>query len=151
MSDLSKSEINKTTYVNDEHRLRVNLLLTSGWLKNKTKEFLDQFEVTQQQFNILKILNEVDGDPLSTNEICDEMIDKSSDTSRIVDRLVVKGLVTKKPSPIDRRKVQVFISSEGKYLLSTIDTKLKNLDAIFENLSEKETIELNDLLEKVIQ
>ena len=123
--------------------------MTSGWLKNEIKEFLDQFEITQQQFNILRILRGAKGDPLSTNDICEKMIDKMSDTSRIVDRLVNKGLVTKKPCPYDGRKVQVFISGDGKYLLSTIDTKLKNLDAIFENLSEKEMGILNELLDKI--
>jgi DNA-binding MarR family transcriptional regulator len=118
-------------------------------LKNEIKEFLDHFEITQQQFNILRILRGAKGDPLSTNEICEKMIDKMSDTSRIVDRLVAKGLVTKQPCPHDGRKVQVFISGDGKYLLSTINTKLKNLDAIFDNLSDEEIVVLNELLEKI--
>ena len=151
MSEFTESEIKQDTFINEQHRLRINLLLTSGWLKNEIKEFLDQFEITQQQFNILRILRGAKGDPLSTNDICEKMIDKMSDTSRIVDRLVGKGLVTKKPCPNDGRKVQIFISGDGKYLLSTIDTKLKNLDAIFGNLSEKEMGILNELLEKITQ
>jgi len=151
MSEYTESEIKQDTFINEQHRLRINLLLTSGWLKNEIKEFLDQFEVTQQQFNILRILRGSKGDPMSTNDICEKMIDKMSDTSRIVDRLVAKGLVTKKPCPHDGRKVQVFISGDGKYLLSTIDTKLKNLDTVFDSLSEKEMSVLNDLLEKITQ
>ena len=149
MSEYTESEIKQDTFINEQHRLRINLLLTSGWLKNEIKEFLDQFEVTQQQFNILRILRGSKGDPMSTNDICEKMIDKMSDTSRIVDRLVAKGLVTKKPCPHDGRKVQVFISGDGKYLLSTIDTKLKNLDTVFDSLSEKEMSVLNELLEKI--
>ncbi|XWN36372.1 MAG: MarR family transcriptional regulator [Balneola sp.] len=151
MSEFTESEIQQSSFTNEQHRLRVNLLLTSGWLKNEIKEFLDQFEITLQQFNILRILRGAKGDPLSTNEICEKMIDKMSDTSRIVDRLVTKGLVTKQPCPHDGRKVQVFISGDGQYLLSTIDTKLKNLDAVFDNLSEKEMEVLNKLLEKITQ
>ncbi|MEO9886482.1 MAG: MarR family transcriptional regulator [Balneola sp.] len=149
MSEYTESEIKQDTFINEQHRLRINLLLTSGWLKNEIKEFLDQFEVTQQQFNILRILRGAKGDPMSTNDICEKMIDKMSDTSRIVDRLVAKGLVTKKPCPHDGRKVQVFISGDGKYLLSTIDTKLKNLDTVFDSLSDKEMSVLNELLEKI--
>lgn len=149
MSEFTESEIKQDSFTNEQHRLRVNLLLTSGWLKNEIKEFLDQFEITQQQFNILRILRGAKGDPLSTNDICEKMIDKMSDTSRIVDRLVAKGLVTKKPCPHDGRKVQVFISGDGNYLLSTIDTKLKNLDAVFGNLSAKEITQLNNVLEKM--
>ncbi|RNC83259.1 MAG: MarR family transcriptional regulator [Balneola sp.] len=146
---LASEQIQQTKFYNESHKLRVNLLLTSGWLKNEIKEFLDQFDVTQQQFNILRILRGADGEPLSTNDICDRMIDKMSDTSRIVDRLVAKKLATKRPCPHDGRKVQVFISSDGLYLLSTIDTKLNNLDAIFDKLSEDEAKQLNDLLEKI--
>lgn len=149
MSEFTESEIKQDTFINEQHRLRVNLLLTSGWLKNEIKEFLNQFEITQQQFNILRILRGAEGDPLSTNEICEKMIDKMSDTSRIVDRLVAKDLAIKKPCPHDKRKVQVFISGDGKYLLSTIDTKLKNLDTVFDSLSDKEITILNELLEKI--
>ncbi len=145
----ASEQIQQTEFYNESHKLRVNLLLTSGWLKNEIKEFLDQFDVTQQQFNILRILRGAEGEPLSTNDICDRMIDKMSDTSRIVDRLVAKKLATKRPCPHDGRKVQVFISSDGMYLLSTIDTKLKNLDAIFDKLSEEEATQLNELLEKI--
>tara|TARA_R110001599_G_scaffold280864_2_gene482407 strand:+ start:120823 stop:121278 length:456 start_codon:yes stop_codon:yes gene_type:complete len=151
MSEFTETEIQQASFTNEQHRLRINLLLTSGWLKNEIKEFLDQFEITQQQFNILRILRGAKGDPLSTNEICEKMIDKMSDTSRIVDRLVTKGLVTKQPCPHDGRKVQVFISGDGKYLLSTIDTKLKNLDAVFDNLTDKEVVVLNEFLEKITQ
>lgn len=150
MSEYIQEHIKQKTYSSEWQRLKVNLLLTSGWLKNEIKLFLDQFEITQQQFNILRILRGAKGEPLSTNEICERMIDKMSDTSRIVDRLVSKNLVIKQPCPHDGRKVQVFISNEGMYLLSTIDTKLKNLDAIFENLTEEEGRQLNKLLEKII-
>ncbi len=131
------------------HKLRVNLLITSNWLKNEIKEFLDPFGITQQQFNILRILRGAKGEPLSTNEICERMIDKMSDTSRIVDRLVAKNLAEKSPCPHDKRKIQVFISSDGEQLLSTIDAEMHMLDAKFSQLSDEEAGQLNDLLEKL--
>lgn len=131
------------------HKLRVNLLITNGWLKNEIKNFMDQFEVTQQQFNILRILRGANGNPLSTNDLSDRMIDKMSDASRIVDRLIAKGLARKNPCPDDRRKIQVFITDEGEYLLSTIDTKIKNLDARMNNLTPDEATQLSGLLEKL--
>lgn len=138
-----------TPTISEQQRLRNNLFLTSGWIRNEIKAFLDQFEITQQQFNILRILNDHEGDPLSTNDLCEQMIDKMSDTSRIVDRLVAKSLVSKKPCPHDGRKVQVFITGEGQYLLSTIMTKIKKLDDVFSALSFDEMTHLNDLLEKL--
>lgn len=134
---------------NEWQSLREHLMLTNGWLKNEIKNFLDQFEVTQQQYNILRILRDAAGEPLSTNQICEQMIDKMSDSSRIVDRLISKGLASKNPCPHDGRKIQVFITAEGEYLLSTIDTKIKNLDAAFNKLSIEEAEQLNTLLAKL--
>lgn len=135
--------------VTEHQRLRNNLFLTSGWIRNEIKAFLDQFDITQQQFNILRILKDNEGEPLSTNDLCEQMIDKMSDTSRIVDRLVGKQLVTKKPCPHDGRKVQVFITNDGLYLLSTIMTKINKLDEVFTSINFEEMKELNTLLEKV--
>ncbi len=135
--------------VTEHQRLRNNLFLTSGWIRSEIKAFLDQFDITQQQFNILRILKDNDGEPLSTNDLCDQMIDKMSDTSRIVDRLVGKQLVTKKPCPHDGRKVQVFITKDGLYLLSTIMTKINKLDEVFTSINLDEMKALNNLLEKV--
>lgn len=136
-------------YLNEWDKLRENLQFTNGWLKSEIKVFLDQFDVTQQQYNILRILKDANGEPLSTNQICELMIDKMSDSSRIVDRLIAKNLARKNPCPHDGRKIQVFISPEGEYLLSTISTKLKNLDAAFNKLSIDEATQLNSLLEKL--
>ncbi|GAB5410317.1 MAG: MarR family transcriptional regulator [Balneolaceae bacterium] len=140
--------ISKPT-VTEYQRLRNNLFLTSGWIRNEIKTFLNQFEITQQQFNILRILKDHDGEPLSTNDLCAQMIDKMSDTSRIVDRLVGKKLVTKKPCPHDGRKIQVFITKEGLYLLSTIMTKINKLDEVFNSITYSEMEQLNNLLEKL--
>ena len=136
--------------ISERGKLRTNLQLSNNVLKNEMRAFLEQFDITPQQFGILNILREANGEPLSTNDICEKMIDKMSDTSRIVDRLISKNLVWKQPCPHDGRKIQVFISSEGQYLLSTIDTKLKNLDTMFSKLSEVETRQLNALLEKIL-
>lgn len=136
--------------ISERDKLRTNLQISNNVLKDEMRTFLEQFDITPQQFGILKILREANGEPLSTNDICEKMIDKMSDTSRIVDRLISKNLAWKQPCPHDGRKIQVFISSEGQYLLSTIDTKLKNLDSMFSNLSEKETRQLNTLLEKIV-
>ncbi len=130
-------------------RLRTNLQLTNNLVKNELRAFLEQFDITPQQFSILNILREADGEPLSTNDICEKMIDKMSDTSRIVDRLISKDLAWKQPCSHDGRKVQVFISNDGQYLLSTIDTKLKKLNSIFYSLSKEEAQQLNRLLEKL--
>ena len=145
----AEEHIQQPVFLNERHKLRVNILITSGWLKNEIKYFLDDFGITQQQFNILRILRGARGEPMSTNEISDRMIDKKSDASRIVDRLITKKLVWKQPCPHDARRIQVFIAEEGLKLLEDIDQKLTKLDAIFKNITQEEAITLNSLLEKI--
>jgi len=128
--------------------LRDNILETEVWLRSDLKNFLDEFEITQQQLSILKILKAVNNEPISTKEIQAKMRDRRSDTSRLVDRLIDKGLVRKRKDPKDGRLVQVFIKYEGLRLIAQVEDRLPELDASFEWLSEQEAEQLNFLLSK---
>ncbi len=129
-------------------QLRDNINETEGWLRTTLKEFLQDFGVTRQQLYILRILKEANNEPMSTKEIQALMIDKSSDTSRLVDRLIEKGLVRKRKNPEDGRLVQVFIKYEGLKLLAQVEDRISHLDQEFNLLSEEEAEQLNFLLEK---
>ena len=138
------------TYQNDWHYLRANLLRISGWLRTRINEVLEPFGITQPQFNILRILRGQHGHAISTQDIRERMIDsKMSDTSRLVDRLATKSLVTKTLSPADKRLVDVVISARGLALLSQIDTKMTALDDILKGLTLEEAHSLNRLLDKL--
>src|SRR5664279_1925428 len=108
--------------------------------------FFEPFDITQQQFNILRILRGA-GQPLSTLQIRQRMLDKMSDTSRIVDRLVKKGMVKKSTCREDRRLVDVLLTDKGKKLLQTMDGMNEEMDAVFKYLSEAEARQLNVLLD----
>lgn len=129
-------------------QLRNNICETEVWLRSHLKNFLQEFDITQQQLSILRILKGANNDPLSTKEIQALMLDKSSDTSRLVDRLIEKGLVRKRKDPNDGRLVQVFIKYEGLRLIAQVDDHMHVLDESFEWLSEEEAEQLNFLLEK---
>lgn len=129
-------------------QLRDNINETEVWLRTNLKEFLGEFEITRQQLYILRILKEANNEPMSTKEIQALMIDKSSDTSRLVDRLIEKGLVRKRKNPEDGRLVQVFIKYEGLKLLAQVEDQISHLDREFSLLSEEEAEQLNFLLEK---
>lgn len=129
--------------------LRENIRETEVWLRNQVRNFLDEFEITRQQLSILQILKAANNEPLSTKEIQKLMVDKRSDTSRLVDRLIEKELVRKRKDPDDGRLVQVFIKYEGLRLLAQVEDRMKDLDRRFENLSEKEAEELNRILTKL--
>ncbi|HET9056271.1 MAG TPA: MarR family transcriptional regulator [Chitinophagaceae bacterium] len=133
---------------NENHKAIVNLIFTTNWLSEKIKNFLDKEDITLQQYNILRILRGSFPQPLSTLQIRERMLDKMSDTSRIVDRLVIKGFAKKTTCKADKRLVDVLITDKGRKLLGKLDAKSDNMDSIIARLSEKETKTLNKLLDK---
>lgn len=128
--------------------LRNNIFETEVWLRDQIKDFLDEYDITQKQLAILRILKAANSEPMSTKQIQTHMVDKGSDTSRLVDRLIDKELVRKRQDPDDGRLVQVYIKYEGLRLIAKVDDHLPELDERFELLSEEEASQLNSLLEK---
>jgi DNA-binding MarR family transcriptional regulator len=145
-----EKDINQKLFRNEYQKGIINLIYTYNWMNEKMKKVFDKEEVTGQQYNILRILRGA-GKPISTLQIRDRMLDKMSDTSRIVDRLVLKGLAQKTICKNDKRLVDVSISPKGKKLLEKIDQYEKDIDAIFGNLSEAEAKTLNKLFDKIRQ
>ena len=127
----------------------INLLYTYGWVIERIKNFLSKEGITHQQFNILRILRGALPKPLSTLQIRERMLDKMSDTSRIVDRLVIKGLVKKTPCSKDKRLVDVVITEKGQRLLKKVDAETDHITEIMGNLNEKDAEQLNMLLDKL--
>lgn len=142
-------DILQSKFRNEYQKAGVNLLYTYGWLMERTKELFASEDITPQQFNILRILRGSYPQPLSTLQIRERMIDKMSDTSRIVDRLITKGLVKKGTCKTDRRLVDVMITDKGKKMLERLDKRQDELDNIIGNLSEKEAANLSELLDKI--
>jgi DNA-binding MarR family transcriptional regulator len=142
-------DIHQTKFRNDYQKASVNLLYTYGWITERTKEVFAAEDITPQQFNILRILRGSYPQPLSTLQIRERMLDKMSDTSRIVDRLIAKGVVKKATCKTDRRLVDVMITEKGKKLLERLDERQDELDNIMSNLSVKEAVTLSDLLDKL--
>ena len=143
-----ENDIQQAKFRNEHHKASVNLIYTSNWLMEKHKHLFDNADITPQQFNILRILRGA-GVPLSTLQIRQRMLDKMSDTSRIVDRLVKKELVQKVVCKTDRRLVDVTISEKGLSLLEKMDSCNDEMDASVGNLTEEEATTLNQLLDKL--
>jgi len=144
-----EKDINQHKFRNEHQKAAINLIYTFNWMNEKFDKIFEQFDITQQQFNILRILRGAGGGPLSTLQIRQRMLDKMSDTSRIVDRLIKKGLVKKNICKSDRRLVDVIITEKGKKLLDKIDTTSDAMDAVFKNLSAIDAKSLNQLLDKL--
>lgn len=143
-----EKDINQKSFRNEFQKSVINLIYTYNWLSERSKTFLDKYDITSQQFNILRILRGA-GDPLSTLQIRQRMLDRMSDTSRIVGRLLKKGLVEKVVCKTDKRLVDVTISEKGSRLLEKLDKYQDEMDGIVKNLSEPEAQMLNTLLDKI--
>ena len=143
-----ENEINQRKFRNEYQKSAINLIYTYNWVTEKITKLFDEWDITTQQFNILRILRGA-GQPLSTLQIRQRMLDKMSDTSRIVDRLLKKGLVKKNICKMDRRLVDVTITEKGKKLLEKIDQYSDQLDGIMKNLTEEDARTLNELLDKI--
>jgi len=144
-----EKDISQRHFRNLNQKSMVNLIFTYHWVVEKIKDLLSTEGITLQQYNILRILRGSFPEPLSTLRIRDRMLDKMSDTSRIVDRLVVKGLAQKNISKTDKRLVDVMITEEGRTLLAKLDLHNDELDSIANTLSEDEMNILNNLLDKL--
>lgn len=144
-----EKEIQQAKFRNVHQKAALNLIYTVGWMRDKTRHIFESEDITSQQFNILRILRGSFPQPLSTLQIRERMLEKMSDTSRLVDRLVAKGLVKKLTCKKDRRLVDVIITETGKKMLERLDKKQDEIDSILGNLSEKDANILSDLLDKL--
>jgi DNA-binding MarR family transcriptional regulator len=143
-----EKDINQSKFRSEHQKAAINLIYTFNWISEKMKVFFDRFDITPQQFNILRILRGA-GKPLSTLQIRQRMLDKMSDTSRIVDRLVIKGMAKKAICKTDKRLVDISITDKGSKLLEKTDKYAEEMDAVTGNLSETELKQLNKLLDKI--
>jgi DNA-binding MarR family transcriptional regulator len=127
----------------------VNVVFTSGWCNEQMKQLLAPYDITNQQFNILRILRGQYPNPSTINLLKSRMLDKMCDASRIVDRLVQKELVLKEVNTEDKRAVDIIISKKGLQLLTQMDHEV-DLSAMASNtLTEEEADQLNFLLDKL--
>lgn len=136
-------------FSSEYHKMAVNLLYTASWIDIQHTRLLKPFGLTPQQFNLLRILRGQHPKPATINMLIDRMIDKSSNASRLVDRLLAKKFVSRCTSENDKRSVNVTITAEGLEVLKQIDMQYHIMEAPMKNLTEKEAVLLNQLLDKL--
>jgi DNA-binding MarR family transcriptional regulator len=141
-----EEEIQQQKFTSIHQKVVVNLIYTSNWLQSKQHEFFKTFGITGQQFNILRILKGHFPKSISGTEIKSRMLDRNSDVSRLLDRLAVKNLITKKTCPDDKRASDVLITEQGIALLKEVDKSQKHYRIL--SLSSEEARALSDLLDK---
>lgn len=142
-------EIKQEKFKSQYSKAVVNVIYTSAWLHQQHIQLFKLHGLTTPQFNILRILRGQHPKPATVNLLIDRMLDKSSNASRIVDKLEQKKLVERRQCSKDRRAVDVLISHHGLELLKEMDAKIEEWENTNNKLTEKEAIMLNSLLDKM--
>jgi DNA-binding MarR family transcriptional regulator len=143
-----EEEIKQYKFRSPQQRAMLNLLYTSNWLENKHRDFFKEYGLTNQQFNILRILKGQHPAKISGAEIKSRMLDKNSDVSRLLDRMIIKDLIVKSQCPNDKRSDDVVISELGINLLQKIDKAIDKFVGSLEQLTEEEATQLSYLLDR---
>lgn len=131
-------------------KVGVNILFTASWLSKLQTDVLKPYGLSVQQFNILRILRGMRGKPATVKLLTERMIDKTSNASRLVEKLQRKGLVLRKSCKQDRRRVDIYIEEEGLKVLAEASAKLEaQMTTYMSHLEPEEAGQLSDLLDQL--
>lgn len=144
-----EEEIKQSTFKSEHQKAHINLIYTSGWVQQAQAALFKPYGVTLPQYNVLRILRGQHPKPATISLLIERMLDKTSNASRIVDKLEAKGLVTRKQCPDDRRTVDVLITNKALALLKEMDGLEGGIKTGISSLSEQEAQDLNRLLDKI--
>lgn len=144
-----ESDIKQTAFRSPYHRLVVNLMYTNNWLCDSQMRILKPYGITLQQYNVLRILRGRSPEPAKISDITERMLDKMSNASRLVDKLVTKTLVQRTECPSDRRACDVVITEKGLDLLTKIDAVHHEWEDDLLVLSEADATLLSHLLDRL--
>lgn len=144
-----ENDIQQRKFASEYQKLTVNILYTSSWLRLRTLKMLKPYGISPEQFNILRILRGQYPKAATVNLLIERMIDKTSNASRIVEKLRTKGLVDRKTSKVDRRVADVIITQKGLDLLKQIEDKQDSPENFIRNITAAEAATINALLDKI--
>jgi DNA-binding MarR family transcriptional regulator len=142
-------DIKQEKFENEFQKIAVNILFTSSWLYNINADRLKGHDITPEQYNVLRILRGGHPKPLMLAEVTCRMIDKSSNATRLVEKLRLKGLVKREICEGNRRQVDIFITTKGLETLSKIDKESDSWISTLKNITKSEAQELNRILDKL--
>ena len=144
-----EQDIKQTNFKSPYSKAVINVLYTNNWLQSMQVEIFKPFDLTLQQYNVLRILRGQYPNPITVIAIIERMLDKMSNASRLVDKLLAKDLVMRRLCPQDRRAVDVIITEKGLELLGEIDALQSQWESKLHGLSESEALQLSELLDKM--
>jgi len=144
-----EKEIQQTTFRSERHKAVLNILFTASWLQCRQQRLFKQYALTPQQYNVLRILRGQKGKAITVNGIQERMLDRSSNASRLIDKLKEKNLVTRMECSTDRRQMDIQITGEGLDLLKRMDGQMDATEASFGVMTEADAKQLNRILDRM--
>ena len=144
-----EQDIKQTNFKSPYSKAVINIIYTNNWLQSLQVEIFKPFDLTLQQYNVLRILRGQYPNPITVIAIIERMLDKMSNASRLVDKLLVKDLVIRRLCPHDRRAVDVIITEKGMKLLEELDELQHQWEDKLHGLTESEALQLSELLDKM--
>lgn len=140
--------IQQKQFRSEYHKAHINVLFTAAYYSQQSAKILKPFNISWQQFNILRILRGLNAQPATIKLLADRMIDKMSNASRLVDKLIDKDLVKRENCIDDRRRVNVFITEKGLDILAQASEKIEmHIEHQMSHLTPEEAAQLNYLLD----
>lgn len=144
-----EQDIKQTNFKSPYSKAVINIFYTNNWLQSMQVEIFKPFDLTLQQYNVLRILRGQYPNPITVIAIIERMLDKMSNASRLVDKLLAKELVIRRLCPHDRRAVDVIITEKGLDLLDELDALQNQWEDKLHGLTENEALKLSELLDKM--
>ena len=141
--------IHQNKFVSEEQKLMINIFYTSAHFAAIINKIVKPYGLSHQQYNVLRILRGQHPKPASINLITERMLDKMSNCSRLVDKLVLKEMATRSTCPNDRRQLDVQISDKGLSTLMVLDKQISALSSNFSNVNSADCKLANDILDRL--
>lgn len=147
---MNLEETLQTTHLPASRKLVLNILVTANYIDDRLAEALKGFGITIAQFNVLRILRGQKGEPANLANVQERMVCKMSNTTRLVDKLILKDLAKRVTCKENRRKVEISITEEGLEFLKKVDPVIDGIEKeIFSRFSPQEAALLNNCLIKI--
>ncbi|WP_241483378.1 MarR family winged helix-turn-helix transcriptional regulator [Kordia zhangzhouensis] len=146
LNDILKSNVELPLF----KKTAINFIVTSNFFMEHLQSFFKSYDISMQQYNVLRILRGQKGKPANLATVQERMIHKNSNTTRLIDKLITKEYVERSICPNNRRKVEIVITKSGMQLLETIDPELNTIETqLFQSLTQEEINTFNSILEKI--
>lgn len=143
-----EQDIKQNQFASEKAKAAINIIFTGNWIAQQQTELLKPYDLTVQQYNVLRILRGQQGKPITVLGITERMLDRMSNASRLVDKLLEKQLVQRRECPNDRRAVDIVILPKGLELLESIDVLQEAWGNEHISLSDDKLAQLNTLLDE---